>query len=89
MAGGDLGLGPPRAFLDSPAASLIGKGFHLDPSQTGVAADSIRSKRVSAVYDKDQAGFWSGALDPIVTPLDVGGVLLYRVGPTPPACPAP
>jgi hypothetical protein len=88
MAGGDLGFGAPKAFLDSEAASLIGQGYGTTPSQSGLMAELIRDKDVSTVVvDKAVFGAWSGALDRLASGHDVGGVLLYRFTNTAPDCP--
>jgi hypothetical protein len=90
MAGGDLGLGPPKPFLDSEAASLIGSGYGTPPSQSGLMAGFIRDKDVTTVIvDKAVFGAWSGALDRLASGHDVGGVLLYRFKSPAPACSGP
>jgi len=88
MAGGDLGLGAPKPFLDSPAASLIANGYGTPASQSDLMAGLIRDKHVSTVVvDKAVFGAWSGALDQLAPGRDVGGVLLYRFTSTAPSCP--
>jgi hypothetical protein len=88
MAGGDLGFGPPKPFLDSEAASLIGQGYGTAPSQSDLMAELIRDKHVSTVVvDERLFGAWSGALDRLAPGQEVGGVLLYSFTSTAPDCP--
>ncbi len=88
MAGGDIGLGPPKPFLTGESVSLIAQGYSVPAAQSALMADYIRMKNVtSVVVDKSQYGLWSGALDRLAVSQDEGGVLLYRFGGSPPSCP--
>jgi hypothetical protein len=88
LAGGRLQTAPPSAFHRPPGIEQIAVGYPPVPKQTQFLRSYFRAKQVtSVIVDKRQASIWAPALDRIVKPQDVGGVLLYRVGGTsPPGC---
>ena len=88
MAGGYVAAGPPAPFVSSDAVAWVGAGNPVTPARVQLLVRFINEKAVTAVVvDKRLARRWTGALDLIATPHDVGGVLLYRVGGPGPSCP--
>lgn len=89
MAGGDIAPSPPASFLTSPGVTRVAEGAPLRAGQTDELKLYLRSKDVTTVVvDPRELSRWSGALDRIATPQAVGGIILYRVSRSSPACPA-
>jgi hypothetical protein len=77
MAGGYVFSGPPKAFLAPPDVSSIATG---NPADANALRTYIAQKHVtSVVVDKRERAVWAPALDQIARPMDVDGVLVYRV----------
>ncbi len=88
MAGGDIGPSIPAPFL-APEAIAVTGGGPLGADQTANLRTFFAEHGVTTVVlDASQASQWSAALDPIARPRRVGGVVLYRLAPYPPPCPA-
>ena len=80
LAGGRLQTSPPSPFLHPAARAQISVGYPPVPNQAALLRDYFRVEGVtSVIVDKRQASIWTPALDAIAKPVDVGGVLLYRV----------
>jgi hypothetical protein len=77
MAGGYVFSGPPDAFLTPPDVFSIATGNHGDAEalRTYIAQKHV----TSVVVDKRVSSSWAPALDRIAQPVDVGGVLVYRI----------
>jgi hypothetical protein len=87
LAGGNLGPVIPGRFRTPYGILYIVQGHHLGPAQSrSVRLFIARNHVTSVVVDDNEAPFFTGALGGLGTPLDVGGVLLYHVTATPPAC---
>ena len=93
MAGGYVEATPPARFIRVQPLAAVATGSAIPAAQAQSLRDYIRDERVTTVVvDKSQIRFWAGALDRIAPPHDVGGVVLYRVGPAasePPGCAPP
>jgi hypothetical protein len=90
IAGGFTGLYVPQSFLEPPEVRYVTGGNHLERSQALTVKKFIAAKHVgSVVVDPNQATFFTGALDRLATPLDTGGVILYRMSGAPTRCPSP
>ena len=77
MAGGYVFSGPPEAFLTPPDVFSIATGNHGDAE---ALRTYITQKHVTTVVvDKRVSSSWAPALDRIAHPVDVDGVLVYRV----------
>ena len=88
LAGGDIGPDIPPAFFTPPEIAPITGGSPLGAGDAAAVRAFIASKGVTAIVaDGRQANLWSAALDQVATPHAVGGVVVYRLGPTPPGCP--
>jgi hypothetical protein len=82
MTGGRLQLSPPSSFLHPPSIAKIAVGDPPAANQTKLFRAFIAQKGVtSVIVDKTRGTSWAPALDRIAKPQDVGGVLLYRIGP--------
>ena len=80
LAGGRLQTSPPSPFLHPAARAQISVGYPPVPDQAALLRDYFRVEGVtSVIVDKRQASIWTPALDAIAKPVDVGGVILYRV----------
>jgi hypothetical protein len=76
QAGGYLRPAPPHSFLRWPAA----KAFNLaEVPSPGEVRDFARAKHVDVFVVDDVAagGKWRPSLDPLATPVAVGGALVY------------
>ena len=80
MAGGRLQTAPPSVFLHPGSIAQISVGYPPVADQARLLRAYIAREHVTAVIlDKRQASIWGPSLDRIARPLDVGGVLLYRL----------
>ncbi len=87
MAGGRLQTSPPSVFLHPDGIAQISVGYLPVSNEVQLLRRYLAAKGVTAVIvDKRQARIWAPALDRIAPRQDLGGVLLYRVGGTAPAC---
>jgi hypothetical protein len=86
LAGGRLQTSPPSDFHHPPGIEQIAVGYPPVANQAQLLRRYFRAKQVtSVIVDKSEAAIWTPALDRIVKPRDIGGVLLYRVGGSAPA----
>jgi hypothetical protein len=80
LAGGRLQTSPPSPFLHPAARAQISVGYPPVADQAALLRDYFRVEGVtSVIVDKRQASIWTPALDTLAKPIDVGGVILYRV----------
>ena len=83
MAGGYLTEGPPPPFAKPPAVAAIANNVTVPANQPQLIGQYVRLKRVTTiVVDERVSSDWRPVLDKIVTPQEIGGVLLYRVAGT-------
>jgi hypothetical protein len=89
MAGGRLQTSAPTSFLHPPSIARISIGDPPGPGYAQLLKAYFKAKGVtSVIVDKGQAAIWTPPLDQIAKRQDVGGVLLYRLGGAPRACPS-
>jgi hypothetical protein len=89
LAIGDIGPDIPAGYLSPESVVPITGGTPLDAQNVAGLRELIASKGITAIVaDAPEASQWAGALDQIALPHQLGGVVVYRLGPTPPGCPA-
>ena len=90
LAGGDIGAIQPPAFTH-PADVQIIAASETPPEQPEVVEQYVKIEHVTTILlDENDDWLWLPLLDQITTPQEIGGVLVYRVGPSLPrlGCPA-
>jgi hypothetical protein len=93
MAGGYVSATPPGRFIRVQPLAAVATGSAIPRAQVQSLRDYIHDEHVTTVVvDRSQIQYWGAALDRIAPPHDIGGVVLYRVGPAasePPECARP
>ncbi len=88
MAGGYVASGPPSQFVTSDVVGRVAYGNPVPAEEAETLITYIRAKHVtSVIVDKSERRLWSGALNRIAAPRDIGGVLLYKVASPVRRCP--
>ena len=86
MAGGYIASDPPKSFRSPDQIAAVAGGQTIPVDQATLLA-YIHAKGVtSVIVDERAAASWSPTLDPIASPQQVGGVVIYRVAPGEPSC---
>ncbi len=87
LAGGRLQTSPPSAFLHPASIAQISVGYPPVADQPALLRAYIAREGVtSVILDPSQAAIWGPSLDAIARPVHVGGIILYRVDGSSPAC---